>query len=250
MTRDEAKYILRIFRASGEDASDPQFEEALKLVSQDPELARWFAEEQALDAQIAGKLRGFPVPPEIKSQLLAARKIIQPIAWWRKPARLAAVAATVVALTAVTLRLVHREGSQSAGSEFADFRHVMVTASQDMSQHLDVMGLSAEELQRWITEHGGIADFVLPAGMKGFSVVGCKVLDWRGHKVTLLCFKPGGGRHFDVFVIHERDLPKDVVNATPEFAPVGGLTTAAWRRDGKIYLLASAAAKTDLEKLL
>ncbi len=252
VNRDEAKYILRVYRTSGEDASDPQFGEALQCVSQDPELARWFAEEQALDAQIAGKLRGFPVSPQIKNQLLAARKIIRPVSWWRKPARFAAVAtaAAVLILAAVTtLWLVKREGPE-AQVDFADFRRVMAKAALDMSRHVDVMGLSTEELQRWIVERGGIGDFVLPSGMSGFSVIGCKVLDWRGHKVTLLCFKPGGGRHFDVFVIHENDLPKGVVNATPEFASVDGLTTVAWRHNGKIYLLASAAAKTDLEKLL
>src|SRR5215468_10613770 len=150
MNRDEAKYILRVYRSSGEDASDPQFQEALELSRQDPELARWFAEEQALDAQIAGKLRSFPVSPEIKNQLLVARKIIRPVPWWKKPAKLTAIAAVVALAALGTMWVINRERSRSAESDFADFRQVMAKASQDMSQHLDVMGLSAEELRQWI----------------------------------------------------------------------------------------------------
>ena len=52
MNREEAQFILHAYRASGEDAHDPQFTDALALVRTDPGLAHWFARTQALDAAI------------------------------------------------------------------------------------------------------------------------------------------------------------------------------------------------------
>ena len=72
MNREEAKDILSAYRASGEDASDPQFQEALKLAIQDPEMARWFEQEQAWDLQISKKLRELPVSPDLRDHLLVS----------------------------------------------------------------------------------------------------------------------------------------------------------------------------------
>src|SRR6266849_8628452 len=97
MNREEAKDILSAYRASGEDASDPQFQEALKLAIQDPEMARWFNQEQAWDLQISKKLRELPVSPHLRDQLLVSLKIIRPPSWRRKPAALAAAAVVAAA---------------------------------------------------------------------------------------------------------------------------------------------------------
>ncbi|MCI0541761.1 MAG: hypothetical protein L0Z50_41720, partial [Verrucomicrobiales bacterium] len=66
MNREEAKYLLRAYRVSGQDASDPQFREALEMLKIDPELARWFAQEQAVDRKLAEKIGSFPVPTDLK----------------------------------------------------------------------------------------------------------------------------------------------------------------------------------------
>jgi hypothetical protein len=49
MNIEEAKLILSAYRPDGQDAGDPQFQEALELTKQNPDLARWFAEAQAWD---------------------------------------------------------------------------------------------------------------------------------------------------------------------------------------------------------
>ena len=67
--------------------------------------------------------------------------------------------------------------------------------------------------------------------------------------VTLLCLK-FGGKHVDVFVINESDLPGVSVGAGPRFGSERGLTTATWRREGKIYFLAGNIPESDLKQLL
>ena len=57
MNNEEAKLILQAYRPGGQDANDPRFREALEQARRDPELARWFANEQALDSRISTKVQ-------------------------------------------------------------------------------------------------------------------------------------------------------------------------------------------------
>ncbi len=125
----------------------------------------------------------------------------------------------------------------------------MIEASLDMRKHIDVMGLDAGELKQWLIENRGHPGFVLPPRLADKGIMGCKVLDWHGRRVTLLCLK-FGGKHVDVFVINQSDLPRVSVGATPHFASERGLTTATWRGEGKIYFLAGNIPESDLKQLL
>jgi hypothetical protein len=243
MNREEAQFVLHAYRPNGEDAHDPQFADSLALVRTDPELARWFAREQALDAAIAGRIRSMLPPPELTNQLLLARKVIRPRPWWRKPRSLAAAASVALLISVVSLWLLHKKSE----TEFASFRTTMIEASLDMTNHLDVMGLDADELKRWLVEHRGQPGFVLPPGLADKGIMGCKVLEWHGHQVTLLCLK-FGGKHVDVFVVNESDLRGLSVGASPRFGSERGLTTATWRRDGNIYFLTGNIPQSDLKQ--
>jgi len=90
MNNQEAKFILAAYRPGGQDASDPLFAEALEQVRRDPELATWFEAEQHFDAAMSEKLKGEPVPPELRANILAARKIVRPSHWLRPRAWMAA----------------------------------------------------------------------------------------------------------------------------------------------------------------
>jgi hypothetical protein len=245
MNREEAQFILHAYRPSGEDAHDPQFEGALALVRNDPELGRWFTREQALDAAIAERIHSVAPPPNLRTQLLLARKVIHLRPWWRKPAWIAAAVIVALLISAASLWLLRR----NAETELASFRGTMIEASLDMRKHIDVIGLDADELKQWLIENRGHPGFVLPPGLADKGIMGCKVLDWHGHRVTLLCLK-FGGKHVDVFVINESDLPRVSLGSAPVFASERGLTTATWSREGKIYFLAGNIPESDLKQLL
>src|SRR6266404_4308438 len=98
MNNQEAKLILQAYRLGGQDAGDPQFEETLEQVQRDPELARWYAEERAIESLIQSKIiSSAVVPAELRNNLLALRKLVHPAPWWKHPAWLAAAAAIVLA---------------------------------------------------------------------------------------------------------------------------------------------------------
>ena len=59
MDNQKAKFILQSWRPGGADAGDPHFHEALAQTGRAPDLAEWFAREQALDVAKGDALRRF-----------------------------------------------------------------------------------------------------------------------------------------------------------------------------------------------
>ncbi len=246
MNRDEAQFILGAYRPNSEDAHDPQFQEALALVRLDPELARWFAHEQALDRAFSAKIRGRPVPADLAAQLLLARTTARRAAWWRRPVWLAAAAAIAVLLVSGVL-LAPR--GIAKGGEFEAFRTAMMKWEPEFGGHADVWGLDTAGYRAWLANHKGDSDFVLPLGLADQGISACKVIAWRGRQVTMLCLK-FGGRHVDLFVVDASALPGHALGAAPASFALGAVHSAAWQRDGKIYLLAGEMPADELRAFL
>src|SRR5439155_7866024 len=122
MNKEEAKLIMQTYRPGGQDTSDPRFHEALEQAQRDPELTRWFANEQALDCRISQKLKiSIKAPAHLKSQLLAQQKIVRPAVWWRQPAWLTAAAASAALLAALGVTWL----KPSHAPQFAAFQQSM-----------------------------------------------------------------------------------------------------------------------------
>src|SRR5471030_253843 len=71
MDDKEARLILQAYRPNDADRDDSQFAAALKEVSRNPELARWFGEEQEFDRAMAAQLAAVPAPFGLKTRILA-----------------------------------------------------------------------------------------------------------------------------------------------------------------------------------
>jgi hypothetical protein len=247
MNNEEAKLILQAYRPGGQDANDPRFREALEQAQRDPELARWFANEQALDSRISTKVKASITPPaHLKSQLLAQRKIVRPVAWWRMPAWQFAAAACLSVL--VTLSVLWFKSSDQ--TQFAAYRSEMADFTGNKLDRLDLMSRDVAEVRRWLAQKESHADLVLPAGLDGRPSLGCRLLDWNGHKVSLICFEMENKQVAHLLVVDSTAF-KDVPTESPVFNQVGNMATASWSRGGKTYVIASKeASQTDLMKLL
>ena len=210
MNNQEAKLILQAYRPGGLDAADPMFAEALALAQHDPELQKWLAKEQALDALVQARLQqAVPIPFGLKTRLLAQRKAVRPVAWWRTPFWLVTAAAVLVLMAALTVVWL----KPSDRPQFADLRETMVQNSLQMDEHVSHMAKDMAQIQDWLKTQKAPANFAMPASLHDAMLHGCKVLDWHGQKVTMLCLMASGGSHVDLFVIdctHFRDFkPSD-----------------------------------------
>jgi len=247
MNNEEAKLILQAYRPGGRDANDPRFHEALEQAQRDPELARWFANEQALDSRISAKVQASVKPPAyLKSQLLAQRTIVRPFVWWQRPMLRFALAACLAVL--VTVAAVWLTASRDSG--FAKYRTTMAEFAGNKLDRLDLMSRDATEVRRWLAQKESHGDLILPAGLDGRPSLGCRLLDWKGHKVSLVCFELENKQVAHLLVVDSAAF-KDAPTESPVFNQVGNVATASWSRGGKTYIVASKeASQTDLMKLL
>lgn len=244
MNRDEAKFLLRSYGLDGQDQNDPQFAEALDMLKRDPELARWFAAEQAVDSRLARSFGAFPVPPDLKSQLLAARKVVVVPFWQRRPVWLAAAATIAILLGVVFALRPPRPGPSLASSPSAELFRLA-----EQGPHVNMMAASFPEIQQWLRERQQPTELALSERLKGQRYEGCRILDWQGRRVTMLCLDVEG-KHVDLFVLDADLLPGLPADGGPQFARVGDVNTAAWTRGGQTYLLAGQVDPQTLKRYL
>jgi hypothetical protein len=246
MNNSEARLILQAYRPGGEDASDSLMTAALAQAQQDPELQKWLAGEQVLDARIQGQLRAaLPIPADLKANLLALSKMAPTRARWRQPAWLAwaAAVALLLGLSAVWLR-------PTGPRPLDSFRQAMVGYSQQTHDHVAFQAPALAQIQQWLRRQDMRADFILPAGLRGLAANGCRVVSWHGQKAALICFTLPGGQHLDFFVLEATRLPGLAANGAPQYAQAGTEMTAAWSQGGRVYLLAGGGNRQLLASLL
>lgn len=243
MNNQEAKLILHAYRPNGRDAADPMFAEALEQARRDPELQQWFANETALNTRIQERLiTAVPMPSELKSNLLALRKTVRPASWWHRPMNLAAAAAILFLAGIAFILLPNKQG------QVVSFREAMAEHSLQTEGHVVFESHQIADIRRWLQDRGFAADFNLPAMLQGGTPQGCRVVDWNGHKATMVCFMLEG-QHMDLFVMDRSDLPGFPRSGAPQFAKAEGLMTVMWTRGQDVYLL-TGSSKEQLLKVL
>jgi len=246
MNNEEAKLILQAYRPGGQDANEPRFREALEQAQRDPELARWFANEHALDSRISAKLKASIKPPaHLKSQLLAQQTIVRPLVWWKQPAwQLAAAACLALLVTIAAMWLKPRRTA-----DFVQYRATMAEFAGKKLDRLDLMSRDMAEVRRWLAQKESHADLVLPVGLDGRPSLGCSLLEWNGKKVSLICFELENRQMAHLLVIDSASFKE--APESPVFNQIGEVATVSWSRGGKTYVVAGKGGnQLDLMKLL
>jgi hypothetical protein len=246
MNSEEAKLILQAYRQGSGDDSEPQFRAALEHTQRDPELARWFAQEQALDQCIGAKIKlALAAPASLHAQLLAQGNIIRPVSWWQQPMSRLALAAGIALL--LTIAAAWFYATRADG--FQQYRATMADFTANKLDRLDLMSRDVVEVRRWLAQKEAHADLILPAGLEGRPSLGCRLLDWQGRTVSLICFELENRQVAHLLVVDSAVFEQSP-DAQPLFQKVGVMQTAGWSRDGKTYLIASKdATQLDLMKL-
>lgn len=249
MNNEEAKFLLQGYRSNGRDARDPQFDEALEQVKRDPTLERWFREQQACDAAISEKLRLVAVPANLKEEILAGRKTLQPVSWWTRRSRVAALAACFVLMLGFIAVLM----TSPAPHDFAGYRADMVHYVAAVEREEEPLRLKSEDMaliRDWLSNNVENLNIAVPAALTVGSGVGCSVVDWNGESVALACFRLAGGEVAHLLVINRKGLSEGPAPGARYVASLQGMNTAAWSTRGETYLLVSSAPAETLQGLL
>jgi hypothetical protein len=234
MNRDDIRRILSVDRPGGQDAADPLIAAAREAAQKDPELARWFEEEREFDRTFGEALRGIPAPAGLQTRIMAmgSGRMTQRNLWAR---RIGLAAAAVVVLVAF---FSSWQGPFQPAVSLADFRGEMVSFIK-LPPPLDLETSSFQRIQNWLSRTRAPADVLIPPGLSALEPIGCRVLFFRGEKVTLICFRRSGTRLAHLLVMDRKALPKLRSNSAPIFAQEGEWATAAWAKGDRVYLLAA-----------
>jgi hypothetical protein len=275
MKNSEAKLILSAYRADGQDATDPQFAEALQQARLDPELSRWLAEQTSLDRVIGAQLQSVPVPADLKASILAGRKIIPmpKVSWWQRTLHPAATAAALaITLATIGFLSLHEPPEPKASldlftQDITDYlgkgygvlpRHAHLASTDAgyfgaMSYRMNFRSPNFEDIRHWLMEHGGHADFASPEGLKKPINLGCGVMDWRGKRITLIAFQTGRSLPQDkvhLVIINSTDLPDVPHRGEARFDEGEEWTTVAWSNGPLTYLLMAPGSREQLSRFL
>ena len=217
------------------------FIEALEHARRDPQLSQWLAEEVQLDAAISRKVKSVPVPGNLKSAILAGGKIVRPRVWYRR-SWFAAAACFLILATTLSFFVFNKQ------AKFPAYRSDMITFVAQMD-HLDLETTDVGEIKEWLSDNNAHGDFILTQGLKELPGMGCRVISWKGQKVTLICFGKMGAQEIHLFVADRSTFPKPPP-MSPQFAKEGEWMTASWSRGDKVYMLAGMGNRETLSKLL
>jgi hypothetical protein len=243
MDEPQARLILQAYRP-GADWDDPEVAAALQEAARNPELARWFAEEQAFDRAIAAHLESVPTPFGLKTRLLAQAAPATESRRWSWAVKLAGVAALLFLLTQV-VNLFRPSAPETRVSNYA---HEMVSFIR-LGGTLDMESHNLGQIQEWLSKKNASPGFV-PPRLAALQPLGCRLLSFRGQTVTLICFERDDARLAHLFVVDRAALPKMKPGAKPVFADTEGWTTASWVENNQVYMIAVQGDRAAVQSYL
>ncbi len=248
MDEQKARLILRACRPGSEDRNDPEIAEALQEVEKNPELTRWFAEEQAFDRAMGAHLAAVPPPLGLKTRILAQG------AEAAAPARPATrrwafgLAAAVAAIFLVAQVVILWRTPKAIADLPAEYASEMASFIQ-LSPPLQMESSDLGRIKDWLAKKNAPA-IKVPARLAALEPVGCRILSFRGHDVTLICFSREENRLAHLFVVDRAALPKMKSGDKPIFANKHGWMTATWVENDRVYMIAMQGGRAEIEKYL
>jgi hypothetical protein len=243
MNRQEAQKILAVYRPDDQDAMDPHFADAIKEAARDPELGRWFAEEREFDRAIAAHLESVAAPFGLKTRVLANAQ--RPAAKLRSAAVFAVIAAVVFLLAQIVSLW---RGSVPESAALPDYEREMVSFIQ-LAPPLEMESSDLGAIKDWLAKKE-VTHLAVPPRLGALDPVGCRILSFRGRKVTLICFRRSGQNLAHLFVVDRAALPQLKPGAAPIFAEEGEWTTASWMEKDRAYMVAAKGGPAMVRQFL
>lgn len=236
MDNETAKQILSAYRQDGADLESSEFQEALQLCHDDPEMETWLREEQARDAQMIAALRSIKAPAHGKNAVLETAFIAEETSshrrfglqrraarWWA----LGSIAATV-ALAALVWRTLDPAPTSGPSYALTEYAHGIT--------ELDFADTSVTALNAWLSERGAPTTAGLPASLHDEQAVGCAVFNDRaGNPVSMVCLSVDTGL-VHVFIM-DPDSPIAKELPQGQWISSDGLNLYAWSSGAATYAI-------------
>jgi hypothetical protein len=124
----------------------------------------------------------------------------------------------------------------------------MVSQAQ-VTPHVSFMDSDLERIREYLRSQGAPEDLAIPAGFSQATFNGCRIVEWHGRRVALICLHLKDGGHVDLFVVRDVNWDRGP-GMEPLLAQVGRMNTVSWSKNGQTYLLSAEATDEELRRLL
>jgi len=213
-----------------------------------PDIMEWFAQEQTFDRCLCRAVSAVPVPENLRSEILAAAKLQPPVPRWQRLPWLAAAA--LIALAGLVFTIYE---PQAEDTTLAQFETEIVDIFDTMkSQGFGLEHVSGElsNVSAWLGNQGAPKPYIIQPGTKAARPYGCRIVAWRGQKVTMVCFGRGDQEAHLFVVLREslKDMPEDL--QPQNIQHVDGYPIAAWSCRKCVYVMLGNSPETKLEEFL
>jgi len=245
MTREQAQEILLLQRPGHATAeTDSETAEALRMAASDPALGRWLEQHREFRADVEKQFARIEPPVDLKSRILAGAKVADEKQPFLRRRQILAVAAAIAVLFALSDYWLSRNRDERS---FANFRTRMAEFAL-RSYQMDIVTNSGPAVRQFLASQGAPADFLLTPGLEKLPVKGGGRLSWQNQPVAMMCFSLTNDQTAFMFVLDRSAIAKEPTET--EIAPGKNLSSVAWTKNGKVYLLAAAERAEVLQSLV
>lgn len=236
MDNSEAKLVLSAYRPDGQEAQDPRMKEALEQAKCDPQLALWLAEQQTFDRLICDKLSCCCVPKDLKTTILTSGQQSLSKPWWNHPYGWALAAVLLVVLG---LGIFMRPTSflKPTLAEYRDDVAQLAGSFIDQGMNLDYTSQEQGQVIDWVIAQKLASRINVTGGISQSEPFGCRAIDWRGHRLAMVCFKDQQNQVAHLFILNRQILGNLPERQVKEISRIGGLPIATWYDEMNAYVL-------------
>ncbi len=244
MDEQKAKYILNAGQPRGLDAEQEAFRDAMNLAEQSPELLDWMRQQQRVTDVLHAKLNEVPVPAGLKDRILAGEAVSRTRRSWSRLSMLKMAAGFVLLLSVLAWQFFPR--SLHGEKTFAGLRRDMAEFLSGYFS-LELQSTQLDKLRSHLAEKHEVVNYTVPTQLAGKTGVGCRIIDWHGAHVALICFTVNRE------LVHLMILPKNELLELPDSikpAQQGEWATTGWQDDDNVYLVATRGSPAFLANLM
>lgn len=258
MDKQRCRFLLRAYRSNGADATDPSISEALKYARNDPELAAWFAREQAIDRALVEKLREFETPARLREDILHGLELSSQRRRGPRFAILSGLTGLAAAAAAGVYFLIPSEATPQPNS----FNSVVASAYDNSREiiGLNYFSASVADLREWLSEQSAPVPGDLPPPLCSLKTIGCSNFDLHGVAASLISFRAHGlvadvdghsiDRAMNLYTVEQQSCSGGSAHGDPIIFARDDQSIATWRDSSRLYVLVVKAPQDRLEKFL
>ncbi len=280
MTHEEAKNILSLCRpGNDDDRNDPLIAEALDLMETDLELSAWFEAEQAADAAICDEFDKIEVPNDLKASILAgmraheANKASNPLivesdeadseeniieftgqkkkSWINPWMGIAAVFAVLFGASVY----IQQAGQQSSEVQLASAEANIPEVINFLASEID--GFKIWDFDKRDNKFGSLKAHLVSAGnpapnsvpqfAESLPTLGCVAFDYKGGKLSMICFKDGEVYHL---ITADKSIIGNELPIEPQTFEIRDQAFKSWQDDEQVYILGIEGTEADIPEFI